>query len=185
MKSVAALTNTTMRLDRHARVPARTRKGRTLLLTKATTGDSRHFGALSHDERVHLLGEAILRSGALVFTKNHAGKYTAVNDDFLDAFGLSSSEEIVGLDDDQLVEKVLASGEKIFHHSYRGESITDLPAIWREHDEMALQRPMWFKERAILNAGEDAKLHEFVVMKAPLPPELGSGIIGVAVSEGT
>lgn len=119
-----------------------------------------------------------------MFTKNHAGKYTAVNDDFLDAFGLSSSEEIVGLDDDQLVEKLLASG-RTFHHSYRGEAITDLPAIWRQHDEMALQRPMWFKERAILNAGDDTKLHEFVVMKAPLPAELGSGIIGVAVSEGT
>lgn len=184
MNSVAALTKTKTRLDHRSPVPTRTRKGRTCRFTKATTRDSSHFGALSHDERVQLLGEAILRSGALVFTKNHAGKYTAVNDDFLDAFGLSSSEEIVGLDDDQLVEKLLASG-KTFHHSYRGESITDLPKIWREHDEMALQRPMWFKERALLNAGDDTKLHEFVVMKAPLPTELGSGIIGVAVSEGT
>ena len=68
------------------------------------------------------------------------GKYTAVNDDFLQAFGFSDSDEVVGLNDEQLIDKVLSSGEsgKMFHHSYRGESITDLPKIWQAHDDEVL-----------------------------------------------
>jgi PAS domain-containing protein len=135
---------------------------------------------LTHEERVKVLGEAVLRSGAIVFTKNHAGKYTAVNDDYLAAFGFDDSSDVVGKSDDEIVETLLGRGQT-FHHSYRGESITDLPAIWRAHDEMALERPMWFKERSLLGGGVDTKLHEFVVMKAPFE----DGIIGVAVSEGT
>ena len=140
-----------------------------------------HFGALTEDERVATLGKAVLDSGALIFTKNHAGKYTSVNNNVLDAFGLDSSEQIVGRNDEELIASVLDSG-KTFHHSYRGEAIQDLPAIWRQHDEevMCTNRTHWYKERSILGGGEDGRLHEVVCMKAPFQ----GGIVGVAVCDG-
>ena len=148
-----------------------------------------HFGALTHDERVKALGEAVLKSGALIFTKCRSGKYTAVNDDFLQAFGFSDSDEVVGLNDEQLIDKVLSSGEsgKMFHHSYRGESITDLPKIWQAHDDevLASQRTMWFKERAIVKGGDDMKLHEYIVLKSPhKSSSIGDEVLGVAVLDG-
>jgi hypothetical protein len=145
----------------------------------AKSGD--HFGALSHDERVSILGEAIIDSGALVFTKSHSGKYTCVDNAFLKAFGFEKSEDVVGLTDDEVIEKILASG-KTFHHSYRGEAVTDLPRIWKENDDLVQHnnRTMWFKERALLSGGEDTKLHEFVVMKSPFD----GGVLGVAVPTG-
>lgn len=148
-----------------------------------------HFGALTHDERVKALGEAVLKSGALIFTKCRSGKYTAVNDDFLQAFGFSDSDEVVGLNDEQLIDKVLSNGEsgKMFHHSYRGESITDLPKIWQAHDDevLASQRTMWFKERAIVKGGDDMKLHEYIVLKSPhKSSSIGDEVLGVAVLDG-
>jgi len=147
-----------------------------------------HFGALTHDERVKALGEAVLKSGALIFTKCHSGKYTAVNDDFLAAFGLESSDEVIGLNDEELIDKVLSSGEsgKMFHHSYRGESIADLPKIWQAHDDEVLssQRTMWYKERAIVKGGDDMKLHEYIVLKSPHKSSIGDEVLGVAVLDG-
>ena len=145
------------------------------------TSSGEHFGALSHDERVSILGEAIIDSGALVFTKSHSGRYTCVDNAFLKAFGFEKSEDVVGLTDDEVIEKILASG-RTFHHSYRGESVTDLPRIWKENDDLVQHnnRTMWFKERALLSGGEDTKLHEFVVMKSPF----AGGVLGVAVPAG-
>ena len=144
---------------------------------------------MTHDERVKALGEAVLKSGALIFTKCRSGKYTAVNDDFLQAFGFSDSDEVVGLNDEQLIDKVLSNGEsgKMFHHSYRGESITDLPKIWQAHDDevLASQRTMWFKERAIVKGGDDMKLHEYIVLKSPhKSSSIGDEVLGVAVLDG-
>jgi hypothetical protein len=149
--------------------------------TPHSDAKSDHYGALSREERVGVLGEAIIDSGALVFTKSHSGKYTCVDDAFLKAFGFEKSEDVVGLTDEELVEKILASG-KTFHHSYRGESVTDLPRVWKENDDLVQQseRTMWFKERAFLSGGEDTKLHEFVVMKSPY----AGGVLGVAVPAG-
>ena len=140
-----------------------------------------HFGALTESERIETLGKAVLDSGALIFTKCHSGKFTSVNNNFLEAFGLTSSSEIVGKTDEELIESILASG-KTFHHSYRGEAITDLPAIWKQHDDevMATARTHWYKERALLSGGDDTKLHEFVVMKSPF----ADGVVGVAVCDG-
>ncbi len=147
----------------------------------AAPGQNTKFGALTESERVETLGRAVLDSGALIFTKCHSGKFTSVNNNFLQAFGLESSEDVVGKTDDELIESVLASG-KTFHHSYRGESITDLPKIWKKHDDevMATARTHWYKERALLSGGEDTKLHEFVVMKSPF----ADGVVGVAVCDG-
>ena len=140
-----------------------------------------HFGALTESERIETLGKAVLDSGALIFTKCHSGKFTSVNNNFLEAFGFKRSEDIVGKTDDELIESILASGTT-FHHSYRGEAITDLPAIWKKHDDevMATARTHWYKERALLSGGDDTKLHEFIVMKSPF----ADGVVGVAVCDG-
>ena len=148
-----------------------------------------HFGALTHDERVKALGEAVLKSGALIFTKCRFESTPPSNDDFLQAFGFSDSDEVVGLNDEQLIDKVLSSGEsgKMFHHSYRGESITDLPKIWQAPTTQVLrvQRTMWFKERAIVKGGDDMKLHEYIVLKSPhKSSSIGDEVLGVAVLDG-
>jgi len=117
------------------------------------------------------------------------GKVHRRHDDFLQAFGFSDSDEVVGLNDEQLIDKVLSCGEsgKMFHHSYRGESITDLPKIWQAHDDevLASQRTMWFKERAIVKGGDDMKLHEYIVLKSPhKSSSIGDEVLGVAVLDG-
>jgi PAS domain-containing protein len=67
-----------------------------------------HFGALTESERIETLGKAVLDSGALIFTKCHSGKFTSVNNNFLEAFGLKRSEDIVGKTDDELIESISA-----------------------------------------------------------------------------
>jgi len=139
------------------------------------------FGARTDNERIAELGKGVMACGAILFTKTHSGRYRCVNDTFLEMFGFASLDEVLGKTDEELVETLLAKPEHpIFHHSYRGEAITDLPSVYRENDEsvMEMNQPRWFKERAAFV--KDGRLHEFCIMKAPFD----GGIIGVGVLDG-
>jgi PAS domain-containing protein len=137
--------------------------------------------AVSDEDRIVKLGAASLDCGAIFFTKSHSGKYTAVNNSYIKLFGFSSQDEILGKTDEELIETLLAKPDHpMFHHSYRGESIQDLPAIWHANDDsvMSMNKPRWFRERSPFI--RDGRLHEFCVMKAPFD----GGIVGVGVMDG-
>lgn len=139
------------------------------------------YGARSDAERIAMLGKAAIDCGAVMFVKSHSGRYRCVNDTFLEMFGFANLDEVLGKTDEELIETILAKPEHpIFHHSYRGEAITDLPQIWRENDEsvLTMKRPRWFRERSPFV--KDGRLHEFVIMKAPFE----DGLVGVGVLDG-
>lgn len=146
-----------------------------------TTATPHPYGARTDAERIDMLGKAALDCGAIMFVKSHSGRYRCVNDTYLEMFGFSCLDEVLGKTDEELIETILAKPEHpIFHHSYRGEAITDLPEIWRENDEsvLTMKRPRWFRERSPFV--KDGRLHEFVIMKAPFE----DGLVGVGVLDG-
>jgi PAS domain-containing protein len=166
---------TSTAIDKNIEAKEKKNKKKTRLSSSTTSlNNNKKTSSKNLDEQK--LGEAVYLSKALVFVKDKDGKYTSCNKSLIERFGsFENTNEIIGKNDEEICKLLQSRASESDHfdikHTYKGESISDLPSKWGANDALvreycAVGEGKIFRERyASLN---DGKFHEVLVYKTKI-----------------
>ena len=126
--------------------------------------------------RIESLGRAAVQGGAfLLWTKDANGRYTALNDFYLDYVGAEDESDVLGKTDLDIVAVAAPDGIDDYEGLLPGETSTSIANSWYEDDLRVIESNETL--RVIERDFNDGRVFDVISIKAPF----AGGTVGVAI----